>query len=232
MGLSDGIQNMRSTQYSFEQINGGTRYDMTRQFGHSGVKARLYQKKYQQGDESIKDSKEYQQNLLANNVGYSTYRAMGEALKDGRLSNHEVLSAFRELKDAGHINEEHFLVEKKGTLADQVKNIKKHSDPRTTFTTRKDIQQKLLRNEISSYAAEQGFLDENDNPDALLFLEAVESGDYRDSRAEALLEEYKQTFDSLGYAGSDYENFKDSRGLNFNKKYGYEDISKRIIRRF
>ena len=64
MALSDGLNGMKSVKYSFEEINGGTRFDMSKQFGETGVKAYLYEKKYKSTDESLKDTKEYQQNLL------------------------------------------------------------------------------------------------------------------------------------------------------------------------
>jgi len=232
LGISDGLNAMQGVKYSFEEINGGTRFDMAKQFGESGVKAYLYEKKYQSGDSSIKDSKEYQQNLLAKSLGFTNYREMGEALKKGKISKNDVRDKFKELEDAGELNPENFAVEKKETLKDQVENIKKYSDPRSTFTRRNDIQQKLLTNEINAYAKEQGYVDKNDNGDGLLFLEAVDSGDYRDSRAESLIDRYKSTFEELGYMGTSYDAFKNSNGLNSSGEYTVDNISDRIRKRF
>jgi DNA-binding Lrp family transcriptional regulator len=213
LALSDGLNGMKSVKYSFEEINGGSRYDMAKQFGHSGVKAYLYEKKYQKGDESLKDSKEYQQNLLAQKSGYTNYREMGEALKKGKLSKYDVLNNFRELEKEGLIDPEHFIIEKKDSIKDKLGGIKKYADPKTSFVKRNDIQQKLLRNEINSYAQEEGYIDDQNNPDALSFLQAIDSGDYRNGRVENLVERYKDTFDSIGYAGPDYENYKEQNGL-------------------
>lgn len=231
MGISDGINNMRSVSYSFKEPNSGTRYDMAKQFGHSGVKAYLYEKKYQKGDESIKESKEYQQNLLAKNLGYSNYREMGEALQGGKLHKNDVVRKFRELEDAGQINSENFMVEKKGSISDRISKLKKHSDPRSTFTTRNDIQRKLLQNEIASYALESGYTDENENPNTLLFLQAVDSGEVRDSRAAELMEEYQATFEEFGYMGKDYSQFKQSRGISFNPETDMDSLRAQVGRR-
>lgn len=231
MGLSDGINGMKSVKYSFEEINGGSRFDMAKQFGHSGVKAYLYEKKYEKGDQALPESKEYQQNLLAQKSGFSNYREMGEALRKGKLSKYDVLNSFRELEKEGLIDPENFIIEKKDSIQDKLNGIKKYADPKTSFVKRNDIQQKLLRNEIDSYAADNGFVDDENNPDSLLFLQAIESGDHRDGRAEALIEKYKKTFDTVGYAGPDYENFKEQNGLN-QGEYTIDNIADRIRNNF
>ncbi len=232
MGLSDGLSGMKSVKYSFEEINGGSRFDMAKQFGPSGVKAYLYEKKYQKGDESLKDTQQYQQNLLAKHAGFSNYREMGEALKKGKLSKYDVLNKFRELEDAGRIDSENFIVEKNDSLKDKVGGIKKYVDQKTSFSIRKEIQQKLLRNEIDSRALEEGYVDKNNQADSLSFLQAVESGDYKDGRTEALIERYKDTFDTIVYGNQDYDGFKDANGLNQDGEYTIDNIAERIKRKF
>jgi hypothetical protein len=231
LGISNGINNMGSVRYSFEEPNSGTRYDMAKQFGQDGVKAYLYEKKYQKGDESLKESKQYQQNLLAKNLGYSNYREMGEALQSGKLHKNDVTRKFRELEQAGQVNPENFLVEAKDSLSDKISKMKKHGDPRSTFTTRNDIQRKLLQNEIASYALENGYADENEDPNTLLFLQAVDSGEIRDSRAAELMEEYEATFEELGYMGKDYSSFKQSRGVSFNTETDMDSLRDQVSRR-
>ena len=222
---------MNSVRYSFEQINGNSRYDMADQFGGSGVKAYLYEKKFARGVESVKDTKEYQQNLLAQSLGYTNYREMGEALKDGKLNKRDVVSKFRELDDAGLMNKDYFTVENKGNLKDKVNRIKKHVGPNSNFASRSDIKRNILQNEINDYARETGFVDENNRPDALLFLQAVESGDYIDSRAQSLFDRYESTFDSTVYDNPDYGSFKNTNGF-IDNEYTIDDIAERIIRRF
>ncbi len=231
MSLSDGINSMKSVQYSFEQISGGSEYEMSKQFGHSGVKALLFQRKAANAGESMKDTKEYQQNLLAKEVGYRNYRELGEALSKGRVTNNEVVNSLRELEDKGLIDPEHFIVEKKDSLSSKLGGIKKLADPRTKFAQNKDIQKKLLRNELNNYAAEKGFVDKNNNPDSLLFLQSVESGAYQDDRADALVDKYKSAFDTVGFLTEDFTGFKNKNGLS-QGKYTIDDISGSIKKRF
>lgn len=231
MSLSDGINSMKSVQYSFEQINGTSEYEMSKQFGHSGVKGLLFQRKAANAGQSMKDTKEYQQNLLANEVGYRNYRELGEALRKGKVTNNEVVNSLRELEDKGLIKPENFIVEKKGSLSDKIGGLKNNSDSRTMFAQNKDIQKKLLRNELDSYAAEKGFVDKNNNPNTLLFLQSVESGTYQDDRAEALVDQYKSAFDTVGFLTEDFTDFKNKNGLT-QGKYTIDDISDRIKKRF
>lgn len=232
LGLSDAIRNMQgnSVQYSFEEVNGGSRRAMRDQFGESGVKAYLYEKKYQSDDQSVKGTKEYQQNLLARKSGFADYREMGEALRQGKLTKQDLLESYKELEEKGLINPENFLVEKKSSLQDKARGLQKDTSTKN-FVTRPEIKQRQLRNEINAYALEEGFVDDENNPDALLFLQAVESGEHKDSKAESLFDSYRNSFDSVGYARKDYSDFKENNGLT-SGEYTIENLSEKIRRRF
>lgn len=231
MPLGNGLNGMKSVQYSFEEIKGSSRYDMADQFGNDGVKAYLYEKKLSNASQDPKDAKEYQQRILAQHAGFSSYREMGEALKDGKVPKSKILQSFRELENQGLIDSANFIDEKKDSLKDKANSISKYGKSNSTVTTRKDIQQKFLKNELDAYAEDEGYFNKNDEPDGLLFLQAVDSGDYRSSKAKSLVERYRDSFDSVGYAGSDYTDYRNSKGL-VQGEYTIDDISDRIVKRF